>query len=305
MRKALSRAAPALTVFGDHEDTLWTLAPLAEGGELGRCTGPMEELGEPLALLAWGQSDDLPKLAKSVSDDPLAPWQQRLWNLHAQPASAAKCNDRRFCLSIPVDAEWTLPERQVIGSIAALDAYIGKESLGPEETWVAKAPWAASGRERVRRRGRVLQGELRVRAERLLTRYGELVIEPWMVRTADYGVTGLVGETKESRQVFPAHALHCDSSGVFRSIRIADHQIEKELGAQFAQALEASAHQVCDALFAEGYRGPFGIDAFVYTDAGGVRRLQALCEINARICFGLVARAQAEKLGLSDFVFAL
>jgi hypothetical protein len=145
---------------------------------------------------------------------------------------------------------------------------------------------------------------MRVRTRRLLERYGELVIEGWMPRVADYGVAGVIGEDASGIRIFPPHQLHSDATGVFRGIRIDDRETVDKLGADFHQALQRTAQSVALALLERGYRGPFGIDAFVYTDASGAKRLQSLCEINARLCFGLVARAQAEKLGLSTFDFS-
>lgn len=301
---AISRAAPALAVFARETDSLWTMAPL-EGDEspLALVSGPLSELDSYDALLPWGQSDELPSVMLDTAID--SSWQDELWRLRASPGAAAACNDRRFCLALEVEEEWTLPCRSSLDCIEMLDEYIATRPLGPGDAWVAKAPFAASGRERLRRHGRVLEGELRVRAQRLLQRYGQLVIEPWMPRVADFGMTGMVGASPDCHRVFAPHQLHSDGTGVFRGIRIADAETTARLGPAFAKALANTAFQVVDALFERGYRGAFGIDAFVYTDDSGAERLHSLCEINARLCFGLVARAQAERLGLDEFEFTL
>ncbi len=299
-------------VFGDEEDTLWTMAALPSELGLAHTQTPLAACEGFDAILPWGQSSEIPAftdtqqgLVESDVDDSECSWQERLWLLRAQGSCAAASNDRRLCLGLGIEEEYLLPERTVVASMEALDEYIAHRALGPDDTWVAKAPWAASGRERVRRRGRKLESEMRVRTQRLLERYGELLIEPWMHRLADYGVAGIVGAQAGEHRVFPAHQLHSDKTGVFRGIRIADLETEAKLGSTFAEALAQSAHSTAAALFAAGYRGPFGIDAFVYKDSAGRERLQSLCEINARLCFGLVARAQAEKLGQGDFDFTL
>ena len=145
---------------------------------------------------------------------------------------------------------------------------------------------------------------MRVRTQRLLERYGALVIEGWMPRVDDYGVAGVIGDTLESIRIFAPHQLHSDDTGVFRGIRIADQETVAKLGTSFARALKDTANTVAHMLFEKGYRGPFGIDAFVYEDRSGAKRLQSICEINARLCFGLVARAKAERVGLSEFEFS-
>jgi hypothetical protein len=303
IRQVLSQAAPALRVFGTQDDHLWTLASLPSS-ESSSVSGPFAKLANYDAILAWGQSSDLPTPQTLTSEPSAETWQEQLWSLRAEPKVAAQCNDRRFCCELDIPAEWKLPEREIVTSIEALDQYIGTRALGPDDTWVAKAPWAASGRERVRRRGRRLEGEMRVRTQRLLERYGAMVIEGWMPRVDDYGVAGIIGDTLESIRVFAPHQLHSDDTGVFRGVRIADRETVAKLGAVFAGALEDTANTVAHTLFEKGYRGPFGIDAFVYEDGSGSRRLQSICEINARLCFGLVARAQAEKIGLGEFEFA-
>ncbi len=303
--RAVSRAAPALAVFGDEETEIWTMAPLPEGHPGRRYrSGSLAALSTYEAVLPWGQSSRI-VWPETLDECPSASsWHAQLWSLRAAPQSSARCNDRRFVLGLELSPEWTLAEREVVRSMQSLDEYIRTKTLGPDDTWIAKAPWSASGRERVRRRGRVLEGELRVRTARLLERYGALVIEPWMPREADYGVTGIVGNLVESPLILPPHQLHSDDTGVYRGIRIADQETTAQLGSTFAQALEDTAISVATALHGEGYRGPFGIDAFVYKDRSQHTRLQAISEINARLCFGLVARAHAEKLGLGEFDFS-
>ena len=39
------------------------------------------------------------------------------------------------------------------------------------------------------------------------------------------------------------------------------------------------------------------VDAFAYRDGDGTRRFHPLCEINARLTFGWIARALAARLG--------
>jgi len=165
--------------------------------------------------------------------------------------------------------------------------------------WVAKAPFSAAGRERVRFAAPA--PDARTRIERLLARYSELLLEPWVERVLDLGCAGLVGDSLE---VFPPHRLECDASGVFRAAVIDDS------GARVADppvlaALRDSARAAGDALAAAGYRGPFSIDAYLWRDRSGSLRLQRLSEINARLTFGLVARAAAERAGGGTFELRL
>ena len=54
--------------------------------------------------------------------------------------------------------------------------------------------------------------------------------------------------------------------------------------------------EVGEALEQDGYRGPFGIDAFIHRLPDGTARLHPLGEINARMTFGLVARALVDRV---------
>ena len=63
--------------------------------------------------------------------------------------------------------------------------------------------------------------------------------------------------------------------------------------------IEPGRATVATILRDHGYRGPFGIDGFRWRDADGHLAVQPLCEINARLTFGHVARRFAERLGIA------
>jgi hypothetical protein len=83
-----------------------------------------------------------------------------------------------------------------------------------------------------------------------------------------------------------------DRNGTFRAAVIDDPGIADPV---ILTRVTDTATAAGDALRAAGYRGPFSIDAYLWRDADGVLRLQRLSEINARLTFGLVARAAAER----------
>ncbi len=303
---AIARASTSLAVFTRPGDALWTMAQLPPDPEsqVELLSGDRCLLNDFDEILYWGQSEDAPRTqAENTQEN--GSWQESLWGLHCTPEIAADANDRRFCLNVASSEEYRLPGTTLIEGMSELDHYIASAPLGEGDAWVAKVPFSASGRDRVSRHGRLLQGEMRVRTERLLTRFGALLIEPWVPRIADYGECGIVGNSMADTCIFAPHRLYSDNTGVFRGIRIADSEVESELGPVFFRELNATAHAVATSLFEIGYRGPFGVDSFVYSDRAGNRRLQSLCEINARISFGLVARAHAELSGNDTFDFSL
>ncbi len=264
--------AERLSVFGDH---LWL---------------PGDPWPPPPAdeILAWAETDAVARLRPSPVARLLSPvagllfsgeWQRSLWQLVPDPTIARQCNDRRFAFSLAEEQGWSLPGARIVHSLDELPR--------DSRTWIAKAPFSAAGRERVRFTG----VEHRTRLERLLSRFASLLVEPWVDRLLDLGCAGLVADTVS---LFPPHRLLVDPGGVFRAAIIDDAGVSIADPSMLFQVRDTAA-AAGDALLAAGYRGPFSIDAYLWLDDSGVIRLQRLSEINARLTFGLVARAAAER----------
>ncbi|MCX5746310.1 MAG: hypothetical protein NT062_27855 [Proteobacteria bacterium] len=192
----------------------------------------------------------------------------------AQPG-AKHVNDRRFARALV-----PMPGAHTVSSPAELDAHVA--TLGP---WIAKAPWTAAGRDRHRGVGPLVDAPGRTRVRRLLERFGALVVEPWLDRIVDVGKCGRV-DVDGGLVAEPAHGLLVDARGNFVGIDRRPPALEP---AEHA-LLDATLARVGAALHAEGYVGPFAIDAFAYRD-GAARRFHPLCEINARYTFGWIAHA--------------
>lgn len=173
-----------------------------------------------------------------------------------------------------------------------------------------------------------LSGTARRRVRRLLERHGGLFFEPWMDRVADFGVTGVVigGKDDGTPAALAWHSLEVDEGGRFRAIRVPGEvtgtrsEVPGTLagevsgtsgkvpgtpsvegvgiaGSEVSGTLLAVAREVGRALAKAGYRGPFGVDSYLHRDVRGELRLQALGEVNARMTYGHVARALAERFG--------
>ena len=275
--RLIARHASHLSVFA--ADRLWL---------------PGDPWPEPASeILAWAETESIATLRSAPVPVPgvLCPvpgvlssgdsWPERLWQLHPDPATARACNDRRFAFALAQEQGWSLPGACVIRSLDDLPR--------DSQLWVAKAPFSAAGRERIRFAVPPTPPE-RDRMARLLGRFGALLLEPWVERVLDLGCAGLVGDTL---QVFPPHRLETDAAGVFRAAVIDDSGQEVAEHSALT-AVRDTALAAGDALTAAGYRGPFSIDAYLWRDRDGAVRLQRLSEINARLTFGLVARAAAE-----------
>jgi len=296
-----------LAALGREGDTLWTptpidaarvrpapgLSPLTlESGELGALSAA--------GLLAWGETDATARarpaecaLRPAANSDH---WLDVVRSLRAPTADTQRrvC-DRRlqlaFARGVGLALEAAFTAESVEDVLATPPARAG-------ERWVAKAPWSASGRERLRGRGNALSGADRTRLTRLFDVHGSLVVEPWLDRTGDFGALGVVrGGTV---LIVGFHRVITSGGGAWRGIRplgtdaAPEGLSDAEVGALIAALRAAGAW-----LSSEGYEGPFGIDAWRHRDADGTGLFHAFGELNARLTFGFVARRLAEAAGWS------
>ncbi len=102
---------------------------------------------------------------------------------------------------------------------------------------------------------------------------GGVLVEPLMHVLRDLAVHGYVGE--EIVLGRPTESA-VNAGGVWTSSSVAEG-----LSPDVMSALIAEARGCGEALSRAGYRGPFGLDAFVYEHHAG-SRLAARCELNAR-----------------------
>jgi hypothetical protein len=200
--------------------------------------------------------------------------------------NAKAANDRRLALEVATTLAVALPNAGTIHSLEELDA--AADTVG---RWVCKAPWTSAGRDRTQGQG-AASGETRVYLTRLLERFGALVFEPWMDRMFDLGVCAVIDDTGRVTAQEP-HTLLCDLRGGFLGIDLAPPPLTTSEHALLSRTVIGTG----EALAQRGYRGPFTIDAFVYSGSDGARNLHPLCEINARYSFGHVARALAARFG--------
>jgi len=321
--RALQRIATLATLlraFAESpDDALWTPAPvdparLAPTPGLPHprlVTGPLDALEPAGRMIAWGETKELAagrgsaagrRRALATHIGSLIHEQVWDWRI-SPPEAAAQVNHRQFGLAVARELGWALPGARMIRSADELAAHLasGGADASRVSAWVLKAPWSAAGRERVVGTGCDLGDDaLRRRVEGLLHRWQTLLFEPWMPRIGDYGACGLVSDADV--RLIGIHRQHVDARGGFQGI-----DLVRDAGAMEAQvlglsepehaSLKATLADAGRALAGAGYRGPYGIDAWRYRDRAGRVAFQPLGEINARMTFGLVARALAERVG--------
>jgi hypothetical protein len=314
-RAQIAGAATLLRAFAREGDRLWTPVPVAAKRlapvpglpvpvlEL----GPLSRLKPALNLLAWAETPGVAAKRLAPSEKHLAPGtgtaplHELLWQLPvSSPEVVARVHHRAFCLRVAAELGCSLPGARRVASIAELAAHL---AAGFGETgvagWVVKAPLSAAGRARYveraeRTAGTPLSEVARVRVERLLARHGPLLFEPWMLRTEDFGAAVLI--FPEGPRLVGFHRLVVDTVGRFQGIELRGELAGIDLPSGERETLERAVSSTAAALRREGYVGPFGIDAWRHRLPDGTVALHPLGEINARMTFGLVARALVDRV---------
>jgi hypothetical protein len=302
-RSVLARAselATLLRVFAREGDRLWLPAPadpqhVPEMPGLPQPvleSGPLSELPPADEVLAWCETPEAAVHRGGVRDPAAPSWSaplhELLWKLPTpEPAVVAAVHHRAFHLQVAEEIGCALPGSRMVESLPELDRILRD---GPR-SWVVKAPLSASGRSRyIERNGPALADpKARRTVERLFERHGPLLFEPWMDRVADFGVSALL--TGSELRIVGVHRQRVDRKGQFLGIEL-DSGLSEKARARLMETTES----VAESLRRAGYAGPFGIDAWTYRKDDGSIALNPLGEINARMTFGLVAWALAERV---------
>jgi hypothetical protein len=164
-------------------------------------------------------------------------------------------------------------EKHVVHDLDAALAILARPTrLG----WLARRAFGAAGRGRRKLHpGRPDEAERAWLVASL--RLGPMVIEPWQEVAREHTRSGWVrpdGGVVVSAPCFQ----RVEKSGAWIGTERAEAgELSKEIDNRLAHALESAGR----ALAAEGYRGPFGIDAWTYREDGR-EVLNPLSEINAR-----------------------
>jgi hypothetical protein len=318
--RLVGAAASHMALLARPGDRLWLPAPappeelcaVARDRAVVVETGPLAEVALAGQVCAWAETESVARHRAASGDadggelSALAAgsdWRATLWHLWPAPEVAQRVNHRGFALSLALDRGWALPGAAVVRDVDDLERHLaaGAAGAGVDGAWVLKAPLSAAGRERMRYRDAEIGRGDRVRIERLLARFGELLLEPWVDRVLDIACAGLVHPG--GVRMFAPHRLDNDPRGVFRAAIIDDAGTPEQ--AQHRDAVQAAGQAAGEALAAAGYLGPFSVDAYLWRDPTGAIRLQPMSEINARLSFGLLARIAAEDAGLPGGPFEL
>lgn len=281
----------------DDEVTMWTDAAVdpTRLPAIAELPGVRCAIGTPppgAAVLAWGASESLTGMVAVCETAITRAIDPALRVALAQPppsvAVAVAVNDRRLAVRIAREHGCLPAGVAVLVDGDDADAVTAAAAAAsPTGEWIAKAVLTSAGRDRVRG-GSPMDVATRTR----LARLGPVVVEPWLARTLDLGITGAI-DGAGGVTVLAPHTLIADPRGGFRGIELAP----PALPAHDLARLHDVARAVGRAIAGLGHRGVYTVDGFVHGDA----QLRPLVEINARLSFGVVARALCARLGRTRF----
>jgi hypothetical protein len=312
VRQQISHSAALLAVFGRPGDTLWTEEaldtaafeePLKSAVEALDLRSGEEALREtlnerkPEEVLCWGMThaieDQLAPGPAGASVDG-AGWLEAIWKHRPSANASARCNNRRFIEDTKrcqMESSTHFPFRRFIAEMSAFEpALVELVAQHPSGQWVAKPSYSAAGRKQIRGEGCELSSADRDRVSKHFNKYAGVMLESWVDRVADFGISGVIGS---ETVMLPVHHQHMHSNGGF--VGISAMKINPTDDDEVA--LNRCAREVAAHLHKAGYRGAFTLDGYRYRKPDGVVALQPVGEINARISFGLVAQAWRARLG--------
>lgn len=219
----------------------------------------------------------------------------------APPDVARRVHDKAFALALAQEARLDPPTlrglpqawapAQLLADDAAdlIAAALAAWPNWAQESFTLKPRLGTSGRGRVAGTGGRVNDAMRGAFARL-ARAGGAILEPWLDRLADMSTQLHIGpngsvtvlgtlEIAASRAGVPiGHRGECDPRGRTRT------------GLPEEEALREVAEVTGARAAAVGYRGPCGVDGFVFrSPENGQRLLRPLVEFNARFTAGTVA----------------
>ncbi|MEM1179889.1 MAG: hypothetical protein AAGM22_16190 [Acidobacteriota bacterium] len=258
-------------------DALWLPAPV-DRGRLPLLDPGAELLTAPPA-----------EVLRRHRDFEVRPWAEAPpWVAGRRADAAARANDRRFALELARKLGVDDPRASVIKDPADLRRWLDR---WPElKSWVLKAPFSASGRDRVVHAppdplDDPAPSPPNRSIDTLFHRHGELLVEPWHDRRLDLGV--LFHTDAPDRPTI--HRQRIGPGGAVEAIELTPEPVTPDPSPVFD-----IVEPVARALRESGYSGPAGIDAWLHVD-GGDSRWHALGEINARLSIGWLARGAADR----------
>jgi hypothetical protein len=204
----------------------------------------------------------------------------------------ARVNSKLWSHALEVELGVALRGAATASTLDELSEAARRACPRANDKWVVKSPYGFAARERVLGRGPSVGGAQGVWAEKRFARGETLIFQPWLEVVREYGVV-LEISGDGSHAILGVSDLRTNGAGTGTG-----YVLGRAPSRERMKELESVARVVCERLYAEGYRGPAGVDAIEH--AGG---LHPLLEVNARYTMGFVAVAAERALKPSEPVF--
>ena len=159
--------------------------------------------------------------------------------------------------------------------------------------WIVKAEFGMAGRERMTGRGDVLGKSSINWLTSRLKQQGAAYFEPRVQLAIELSTQWDLSDAPRFVGMTEI-AQGCQGNG----IRAAD--VFPGASADALQTIVATGQRIAERLHRDGYSGPLGIDAMVYTSTDGQALVRPIQDINARWTMGRVALELYRRLNLSD-----
>lgn len=268
--------------IADDGDFIWTPLPLDREflGRLGSAEFPKAiavtslcEVPRNVECVPWGWSADVRRLVDRFG-----------WFAEVPSNEAVRLANSRST-SDQFEQMWNIGLEGAARIESVTDLHNAVRSfVGADDRWVVKAEFGMSARERILGCGPPKPADENWLLRRLDTSR-VFFFEPWVERLDEIGIQidiprfgqpRLIGFTP---MVVDHHGQYAGSWFAFDETSRADD------GSLWSQAADI-AIRVAEHLQSTGYFGPLGIDAMIYKDRDGERRIRPLQDINARWTMG-------------------
>ncbi|WP_237227174.1 hypothetical protein [Rubinisphaera sp. JC750] len=235
-------------------------------------------VGQDWEIVPWGWTKVLLDQAR-----------QQEWTTHAPSLDAVAWANSRVT-SAEWEQQWqTGPDRlKLIASakdVIAAARYIHSNNNQRDRlaSWIIKAEFGMSSRERLLGKGAELTVAQRNWIEKRLSRGERLVLEPWLDRVAERSFHFDIFSDRTVQRV-GAVALITDTAGRYLRNSSLEGEDSAEAEELWTEAGEV-AFKAANALAEGGYFGPVSIDSMLYQQEGSLK-VRPLQDINARWSMG-------------------
>lgn len=264
-------------------------------------TADLELAGDrPVALHPWGFTPALAERAQQLCGQvvDLGPVQRCSSKLYGRELLKAYLQEGEH------RALYAGAKAALLGAVANSEAEVHQAHAEASGPLIAKAPYSASGRHRVRLEPGALPAPALGFVRRVLREHGALWVAPWLTRLRDLSVTLHVEPAGKVRLDPPLWLIN-DTKGAYRGHALApmtqglsDGQ-RRDLNdpVNLLTQLRAVARFVGERLAKDGYMGPAGVDLMIYLGPDGQAALHPLLEVNPRYTMGHVAQVLRQRMG--------